>query len=151
MRRPDRDDQAAQAGAARQRPGREGDQDLRAQGAGVRLHRPPAAHHRTPAVLYRGPQGEQSHLIPTGTSRFHVTYSRYVHLCHVICFSCWGVIKHSFIHSFIHSFHCVMSLSTKIKDKVSCVLLALYEFVTCHLIQRSRTRFHVSYSRCMHL
>ena len=20
-----------------------------------------------------------------------------------ICFSCWGVVKHSFIHSFIHS------------------------------------------------
>ena len=44
---------------------------------------------------------------------------------------------------------CVMSLNTKVKDKVSCVLLALYAFVTCHLIQRSRTRFLVLRVLCI--
>lgn len=70
MRRSHRGVGEPQAAAARVHPTRQGGEGASAEGPGDNVHLQAAAHHRAPAVLYRGPQGDRLRCVSTGLLYF---------------------------------------------------------------------------------
>lgn len=66
MRRSHRGAGEPQAAAARVHPSRQGGEGASAKGPGDHVHLQAAAHHRAPAVLYRGSQGDGLRCLSTG-------------------------------------------------------------------------------------